>query len=462
MWMGSTNSVRSRSEADAAVRRPRVDAWLIAPANTLSRPERIGAVLVCTLLTVSWSALLSGYSALASNLPDVRYYVDTAYGRYGQVVAPFSSRPMAPLLARWLAGLTHFPIEQGFVTLGYVSLAWTAAVVFWIISNSAAPRWFLVAVVAVPFWPELRIFSGLPDPLYAAFLATLLLALDYDWTLLAATLMLPLMLARESTWLTLLCLLVVCWGRLRWTGRSLAFAGAAIGTLIVRRYVTMGLPNAENLSGGKYMAGKLVWNSFRSFGLQPWSDVYPVLCPDPAWQARLHLGPVHSVGVCSWDSVAPFQILWSLLTPFGVLPLLLIAYRRKFKEAIISSSHSMLLRFCLLYGGISLLLAPALGTWFVRLFGYGWPCLLVAVPLLAGTRGGAADSRTATSHWTLGWWGCLLVVHLVICGLGNRFPTTQMLLATLCLQAVAGALLLVQPRRPEGALGTAGPAHPAW
>lgn len=42
----------------------------------------------------------------------------------------------------------------------------------------------------------------------------------------------------------------------------------------------------------------------------------------------------------------------------------------------------MFLRFTILYGGISLLLAPVLGTWFGRLLGYAWPLFFVALPML--------------------------------------------------------------------------------
>jgi len=42
--------------------------------------------------------------------------------------------------------------------------------------------------------------------------------------------------------------------------------------------------------------------------------------------------------------------------------------------------RSTLLRFALLYGGVSFVLAPLLGAGFVHLMQYAWPLFLVALP----------------------------------------------------------------------------------
>ncbi len=408
---------------------------MVAPLNAWARRTRWAVVLPATVVTAGWCALLKGPRLMeAWGQPDVYFYMRIALGRYGEVPQPFSARPLAPLLARGIAAAGHWPLETGFAVLAYGCLVWTLLVVFSLLVRSQAPRWTLVAVATVPFWPQLLLTAGLPDPLYAALLAALLVALERAWVVSAALLMAPLMLARESTTLTLLCLLLVGWRQLRWCGSVLAVASAAVGAAAVRHLSAGSLPNPEHLSGGLYMAGKVVSNGLRSLGVVPWSNVYPVLCDAPRWQVALYLGRVQSVGVCAWSPVAPMQALFALLATFGVLPVALLLARDKLRAALFAPS--LLVQFCLLYGGLSLLLAPALGTWYARLFGYGWPLLLVAVPRLLGLAG--AGSRRL--------WAGLLLLHLGVCALGNRPLHAPEMAAIAGLQAAAFALILVHRR----------------
>ena len=375
----------------------------------------------------------------AWGLPDVYFYVRLALGQSSAVPQPFSSRPLAPLLARWIAGAGQWPVEAGFRVLAYLSLAWTLGVVFWLLSRSRAPRWALLAVAAVPFWPQLLGYAGLPDPLYAALLAGLLVALEREWMVAAAVLMFPLMLARESTTLTLACLLLVGWRQLRWVGSAVAVASAVAGAMLVRHWSAGSLPNPEHLSGGLYMAGKVVSNAFRSLGVVPWSNVYPVLCAAPQWQTPLHLGPVRSVGVCAWSPVPPVQAGVALLVTFGVLPVFVFARARSLRAAWVGPG--LLLRFCVLYGGLSLLLAPALGTWYARLFGYGWPLLVVAVPRLAGAANAGWETRRL--------WVGLVVLHLLVCVLGDFPMRRPEMVSAVVLEAAAVALILVHRRSSD-------------
>ncbi len=430
-----TDGLEQRGEEQ----RPHREPWLLAPVDTLPGRSRWVMVAACPLLILAWCVLHNGDLLAAWGLPDVQFYVAMAHGRYDLVPQPFSSRPLAPMIARLIATLAHSRVEGGFAALAFVSLYLTLAAVFWLLSRSKAPRWMVPAVAVVPFWPQLLGFAGLPDPLYTALLAGLLVSLELEWILVAAALMLPLMLARESTSLVLVCLLAVCWRRLRWGGSALAVGSAVVGAMLVRHFSAAGLPNPEHLSGSTYMVGKVMSNSLRSLGVVPWSNVYPYLCSAPAWQMRLDMSGVQSVGVCSWDRSGPLQAVWAFLTIFGVLPLLLIAVRRRWRDAFLHGG--LLVSFCMLYGGISLLLAPALGTWYVRLFGYAWPLPLVAVPRLLGSTGSQGDSRTRAR--LLGC-GALLSVHVGLCVMGNRVGRPMEVAAAAALQMSAAALLLVQ------------------
>lgn len=433
------------------------DRLLFAPLHTLSARGRTLVVIVSTLLTFGWCALQEGDLRYAWSLPDVKFYILMAQGRYNLVPAPFSARPLAPLFAQALSRLTHGTTENGFALLAFCSLCLALAAVFWLATRSRAPRWTLLLVATVAFWPQLLGNAGLPDPLYTALLASLLVALESESLHLAAALMLPLMLTRESTWLTLLCLLAVGWRRLRWPGTLLAVGSTVAGALIVRHLSQGSLPNPEHLSGSLYLAGKLLANTARSFGIDPWSNVYPDICSTPQWQHPFHLGAISSVGVCEFAADSPLQAVSAVLTVFGMLPALAVALwagTRRHAWRQVLSRTSLLTRFCLLYGGLSFLIAPSLGTWYGRLFGYGWPLFLVAVPRLLEPPP-ALPSAAGVPRKAFVCWGLLALLHLFILT-QSRLPIPSGILALLgFLQAGWIALFLVQRR------SSAAPAAPA-
>jgi hypothetical protein len=83
----------------------------------------------------------------------------------------------------------------------------------------------------------------------------------------------------------------------------------------------------------------------------------------------------------------------------------------------------MLLRFTLIYGVISFLLAPLLGESLTRLYGYSWPLFLVALPLLLGvSRANFSSAWAAVAfvalHVVLSWSTAFLYpLRLLIAGM---------------------------------------------
>ena len=353
--------------------------WLLAPLNTVPARLRWVVAAALTALTVLASAALQRGMESPFEIPDAAFYVRMAKGQVAAVPQPFASRPLAPLLARWIGTAAHVPVETGFIALGWISLLFTLLVVFGLAMRSAAPRWLLLALAVVPFWPQLLHGLGLPDLPYAALLCCLLLCLAAGRPVLAALFLFPLMIARESTSLALVCLLLVGWRQLRWRGCLLAIASTVAGALVVRRLSAGALSNPEHLPEALYLFAKVPWNLLRTAGLNPWNNLYPYLCAPPQRQFALHLGPLRSVGVCSFSPGAPMAATGALLTTFGLLPpLLVLLWIRRSRTGRIN----LLERFCLLYGTVSFALAPMIGTWYPRLFGYGWPLFLVALPTL--------------------------------------------------------------------------------
>jgi len=321
---------------------------------------------------------------------DAAWYRLLASGELHSIAQPFASRQLGAGVVRILALLLHWPVNQAFILQGSVCLVLLLIAVYALFVRSLAPRWMLAAFAVLPFWPHL--FDGLavPDLWYAFLLAGFLWLLYKRQLLLAAAMMFPLMISRESTSLTLVCFLIAAWKPLRWPGRIVAVAATLAGSALVE-HLTHGNPgNIEHLPQSVYLLLKVPWNFLTNvLGILPWSNVYTVFClgKPPIWQHAFSFGPVTAIGVCGYQPTRPLICLADALTIFGLLPLLtaflLWRLRRSRRRATLAQpNRSVLLRFCLIFGGISYLIAPLLGVAASRLFGYGWPLLLVALPLL--------------------------------------------------------------------------------
>ena len=436
--------------------------WLCRPLQTLPAGQRGALTVAMTLLTAGGSALLARTMERPFHIPDAQQYLYMAAGEISEVPQPFASRPLAPLLAREIGRVLHVDVRLGFLLLASVSLLFTLGVVFSLAMRSAAPRWFLLAMAAVPFWPQLLHGMALPDVWYAAVLSCLLLCLAADRPYWAALTMFPLMLSRESTSLTLACLLLVGWRRLRWWGSLLAVGAAAAGAAVVHVLSAGAVGNPEHLPQSVYMLGKVPWNLARTFGIQPWSNLYSSLCNPPLWRVPMPIGPLRAVGFCGLSNTGPVEAFVALATTFGLLPMLFVRVWRR-RDPI--APGDLLLRFCLLYGIVSLVIAPMLGTWYLRLFGYAWPLFLVAMPRLFSPRC-ESGQRTARESVTGLAIGAMLVVQLCLGEMAFVFRMPGLIVWTTVF-VIAGLTLLGSPagallRRSKGGAEGDENARPAW
>jgi hypothetical protein len=165
----------------------------------------------------------------------------------------------------------------------------------------------------------------------------------------------------------------------------------------------------HQLTGGAYILGKLVWSFFKNvIGVPLWSNTLPECQPLqvrslPAW---LHLGAIREVGFCSPSAWGPSRTLLAWFGVFGVGPALAwMAWRKTRKTTL--PAQSIVLRFCVVYGLISILMTPLLGASGDRLVEYGWPFYFVAVPLLAMRAWNLEGRRVAG----------LVILHLATCWL---------------------------------------------
>lgn len=415
--------------------------WLLEPLNTLPRHLRWTLVGVMAAATAALAGLDQRGMGSPFGQPDAAFYVAMARGDRSALHQPFASRPLAPLVAHLLAVAGHVSVETGFVILGWVSLLFTLATVFALASRTASPRWVLGALSVVAFWPQLLRGLALPDLPYAALMACLLWCLTLEQPVAAALMLFPLMLARESTFLVLLCLLGVAWRRLRLSGCVLAIAASVLASALVRHLTAGSGLNVEHLPAGLYLLAKVPWNLLRTLGIDPWSNLYPYLCATPLRVFSVHLGPLQSVGLCRVSTLGPTFAAAALLTTFGVLPVLCLAIIGRGMWA----RADLLARFCIVYGGMSFILAPALGTAQARLFGYAWPLWLVALPaLLPATEGVAAIDqrfrRFSRSGATASLWILILIAQALLLRLADVFPTAGILMGELGIWIAVGLL----------------------
>lgn len=359
---------------------PRITRISTAPsaAHRVSYP-RLG-------LFVALSALLAMVAGIAEGgvwtQSDVDWYVGIAGGQTSSVLQPFASRQLGPLLVRGMMHLLHFDVHTGFAIEGVVCLLATLTLVGYILLRSGVPTFSLIAVGGLTVWATLFNGLALPDLFYSALVGLFLLFLYRERYLWAALMLLPLYVARESTILLLVCFLIAGWRLIRPVHALIALVAAFAGMRIVKHLVAAAPGNRENISPLAYMVGKLPWNFAKNvLGLPLWASNNSSNCAVPRWQWGLHLGSIHAVGVCSYK---PSYTLWTVflaLTSFGLLPLVCVYLGRRFPRLL--WPESMILRFCVVYGVISFLLAPNLGASVPRLYSYAWPLLAIGAPLLA-------------------------------------------------------------------------------
>ena len=379
---------------------------------------------------------------------DTTHYLNLATGR--PALLPFASRQLGPLLVRGLVSVTHLSVEQAFFVEGTLALLFFVGTVAFLLVRSGSPRWMVPATAGMFFWT--LVYNGLvlPDLFYAALLCVFLLLLRGRHMLAAACMMLPLAVARESTLLTLVCLLAAGWRRLRWYEAAVAVAGTGAGLALAKHLGANALPNTEGIPPALYLVAKIPWNLLKNFfGIDPWANVYRS-CEVPRWQMPLHLGPLTAIGVCRFAWRYPVWLAFEAMVIFGLLPLLLVKLRRVRLPAS-DGREQVLLRFCVVYGVISFCMAGLLGEAFGRLFGYSWPLFLVALPMLLGASGANFTSGRAA--------GVFLLLHLSLTWLNVQLHQPLLVVPALALYGLGWWLLEVSWRAgPAGGPPALAPA----
>ena len=356
-------------------------------------------------------ALLLGLPG-AAYVPDAAQYRLLALGQHGAVPAPFSARILGPAMAGWLGRVTGRGADTGFLLLGIVCLIALLGLIAGLLWSWRAPLVLSAAIFLMPFWVDLVHDYYLPDLLHAALLAAILLFLLSGHTSLAFLLLFPAYLARESTLLVAICLVFACWRRIPLRPALVGALAILSAGLISRHYNQAAAVNVHGMSGGAYILGKLVWSFFKNvLGLPLWSNTLPEC--SPVWVKAIppgsHFGAIRSVGLCQPSLWGPTRLLLAWFGIFGIGPAFALALWRKLVSPAgeLTLGRVMVLRFCLVYGLVSILMTPLLGASVDRLVEYGWPFYFVLLPWLLST---SYDLRGLRSSG-------LVLLHLLTCWL---------------------------------------------
>ncbi|SEG43561.1 hypothetical protein SAMN05421819_2921 [Bryocella elongata] len=390
--------------------------WISAPIGNLAPRFRGAVIALATLAGSGYAAWKELHYRSPFYMADIWSYLSIARGNAAGLVQPFASRQLGPLIVRGLDALLHIDAHRGFEIEATASLLVLVGVLFALAGRSRAPWWVLVAIAVAPMMPDTMLGMVLPDLFYAALLAIFLILLERELWVAAALWMLPLMVARESTSLTLACLLLAAWRPLRLRGCLLAIASAAGGAGIVH-YLSRSSPgNPQHLPESVYILLKVPWNTAQNlFGVELWNNIN-YGCGTPVWQHAFHLGSIHSVGFCGFNPALPRITLMAGLTEFGLLPLLaaFVLWRRRSRPAAPEArteGYATMLRFATIYGTAYFLLGPLLGTGVPRLMGYAWPLFFVVLPSWIGESGQSSWVRSRRAIWAV---PLFLAIHWAI------------------------------------------------
>ena len=380
--------------------------------------------------------------------PDASYYRLLALAQRHAVPAPFSARILGPAIAGLLGRMSGLGVDTGFFILGVACLVALLALLTGLLWSWRAPAVIFAAIFLMPFWVDLFHDYYLPDLLHATILAALLLSLLFGHSGLALLLLFPAYLARESSLLVALCLVFACWRRIPWRSALMGVGALACAVFVSKHYSQGGPVSAHGISGGTYILGKLLWSFPKNLlGVPLWSNTLPECTPIwvVALPHSLHPGAIQAVGICQPALWGPARTLLAWFGAFGIAPALVFALRKRMlappngHRLDASPGTAMVLRFSLLYGIISIVMAPLLGASADRLVAYGWPLYFVALPWFMFQQYRLQAARSAT----------MLALHLFACWLawfGFRQQPSLVFSAGLVVLALNGLSYLLVTR----------------
>jgi hypothetical protein len=384
-------------------------------------------------------------------------YRDLMLNHWSTVHQPFSSRFLHAEVARLLMNQLHAPLLSVVSGLAVGGLAVIVVGIGWILSRQSVPAFVVVPMLVSSTLVNSVRLVYMPDLFYTVLLVGLFILLMNGQVVVSAVMIFVLFCARESTIVLGVVMIVLSagwgeWRPVRDSKRMVRVGALAAATAIgfsFNRYVTSkSASNMHEMNGAMYMVGKILFNFMRNvIGIAPWTDTLAATEGDhPIWARNLprwiHLGVIHQVGINRMTVGFPLFWLTNTVCSFGVLFTVVlrelvgvirereVEITGRFRElravygglAQFVKGEPFYSRVALLYGLISLLMAPMLGTAVHRYIYYSWPLFWITGVgslqrrYLRGRRGNiqllllhlALVWMPVLISWTAEYWYCLL------------------------------------------------------
>ena len=342
--------------------------------------------LECLIAT---SIILLFTNHVTYDVGDASEYLALANGDT-TVVEPFSNRILHVYIVKIFSALFNIDIEKSFFIIGILSLS---ILFLWIsyylktVEFCNSLMFFLIIINTF----TLYLFQSHinPDLFYTFIISGFIFALFHNKKSSILFFIPLLFLTRESTVLIIFILGVICYIKKDFKLLNQTLFASIIGIILINIFNNDSTTNIHGLNGILYLPLKFIFNFlFNIFGVELYSNTFnygsnviiekPVIITE--LPKLLQLGNLKEVGIMSFEISKPIEMFFLFLTYFGAWPM--IAYFSIKSNLNKFNRQPVWLLFVIIYGSISFIMTPILGSSIYRLIGYSWPIFWIGLPFL--------------------------------------------------------------------------------
>ena len=160
-------------------------------------------------------------------------------------------------------------LDHSFEMIGLLSLIALAFVVFLLLDGQRVRTDVMLGVCTLCFWAILFSNYILPDPLNSALLVLMIFFLSRERYLLAALMLAPLSVSRESSVLVAICFLAASWKKINRRVIALAVFSLVAGLAIKSMMSAASLGNRHHIPFLAYMILKAPFNFCHNYRCRP-------------------------------------------------------------------------------------------------------------------------------------------------------------------------------------------------
>ncbi len=314
---------------------------------------------------------------------DIEWYIAAAQGHWNELIQPYSARFLHPFIIGFISHHSPFDIYKAFSAVAIVSLFFFFITNIVILKDKIKKPLFLIPLFFLPFFYDTLRYIFHPDAFYIFLTALFFLSLFYKKEALSLIILFLLFLTRESTIILGLVLIILSWFRSKKFFAIATLIVIGVSLLVTSSISNLGQSNIHHLGNFVYTVFKFLYNFMANvFGTKLWVDTYHTCAPIFKFSLP-HLkifGNIREAGFCGFDFSLPVNTLITLLTIFGIAPLIIFYCLKKNIKKILEELPFWAIT-ALIYGLIFYFIGISAGTGIWRIIGYGWPAFLLIAPI---------------------------------------------------------------------------------